>query len=64
MPRPKEHLWGGAGSEAAKREEVLLPSPPHPQQKARARPLSWSTGEPLKVLKQWCGMVRVGLEIT
>lgn len=56
---------GGAGSEAAKREEVLLPSPPPPtQQKARARPLSWSTREPLKVLKQWCGMVRAGLEVT
>lgn len=56
---------GGAGSEAAKREEVLLPSlPPPTQQKARARPLSWSTREPLKVLKQWCGMVRAGLEVT
>ena len=31
---------GGTGSEAAKREEVLLPFlPPPTQQKARARPL-------------------------
>ena len=56
-------MWG-SGSEAGKREEALLPTHPPTQHKARARLLSWSTREPLKVLKQWCGMVRVGLEVT
>ena len=60
---PKEHLCGAQAVRLGRGRRHCYPPTPPNQLKARARLLSWSTREPLKVLKQWCGMVRVGLDL-